>query len=116
MLPAAGRQLPASADRCRPTAAPPPHPSAAAPPPPPPQFNTACPGLFGTPNEFRKNYENPILAGRDADATELQLQKVGAGWATWAGRPDEECPPAPQQPQALRSRLGGAAIGGGPLL
>lgn len=42
-----------------------------------PQFNTACPGLFGTPVEFRKNFEHPILAGRDANATDKQLEKVG---------------------------------------
>jgi hypothetical protein len=39
-------------------------------------FNTACPGLFGTPGEFRKNFEHPIVAGRDADASEHQLQRV----------------------------------------
>lgn len=43
------------------------------------QFNTACPSLFGTPTEFRKNFEHPILAGRDANATDKQLEKVG-GW------------------------------------
>ena len=48
------------------------HPSHA-----PAQFNTACPGLFGTPVEFRKNFEHPILAGRDANATDKQLEKVG---------------------------------------
>nr|XP_027196648.1 DNA repair and recombination protein RAD54-like [Dermatophagoides pteronyssinus] len=29
-----------------------------------------CPGLFGTSVDFRRHYENPILKGRDADATE----------------------------------------------
>ncbi|KAH7639033.1 dna repair and recombination protein rad54-like protein [Dermatophagoides farinae] len=29
-----------------------------------------CPGLLGTSAEFRRHYENPILKGRDADATE----------------------------------------------
>lgn len=52
------------------------HPSAL----PPLQFNTACPGLFGSPAEFRKNFEHPILAGRDANATDTQLERVwGAG-------------------------------------
>ncbi|KAJ1678777.1 DNA-dependent ATPase protein rad54 [Spiromyces aspiralis] len=32
-------------------------------------LNFANPGLLGTPGEFRKTYENPILRGRDADAT-----------------------------------------------
>ncbi|KAF7729964.1 DNA-dependent ATPase protein rad54 [Apophysomyces ossiformis] len=43
------------------------------------------PGLLGTPNEFRKNYENPILRGRDADASEKERQisdeKVAEFWA-----------------------------------
>jgi DNA repair and recombination RAD54-like protein len=34
----------------------------------------ANPGLLGTPNEFRRNYENPILRGRDADATEKERE------------------------------------------
>ncbi|KAL4421506.1 hypothetical protein ABPG75_010797 [Micractinium tetrahymenae] len=38
-------------------------------------FNTACPGLFGSVAEFRKNFEHPILAGRDANATDKQLEK-----------------------------------------
>jgi len=38
-------------------------------------FNTACPGLLGTNNDFRKNYEIPILKGRDAGATDKELQK-----------------------------------------
>jgi DNA repair and recombination protein RAD54 and RAD54-like protein len=29
---------------------------------------------LGSPNEFRKNYENPILRGRDADASEKKRQ------------------------------------------
>lgn len=44
----------------------------------------ANPGLLGTPNEFRRNYENPILRGRDADATEkereLSDEKVSEFW------------------------------------
>ena len=31
------------------------------------------PGLLGTPSEFGKRYERPILAGREPDATEVQL-------------------------------------------
>ncbi|PSC67575.1 hypothetical protein C2E20_8771 [Micractinium conductrix] len=38
-------------------------------------FNTACPGLFGTVADFRKVYEHPILAGRDSNATDKQLEK-----------------------------------------
>ncbi|KAG0185856.1 DNA-dependent ATPase protein rad54 [Apophysomyces sp. BC1034] len=45
----------------------------------------ANPGLLGTPNEFRRNYENPILRGRDADASEKERQisdeKVAEFWA-----------------------------------
>ncbi|PHZ14504.1 SNF2 family N-terminal domain-containing protein [Rhizopus microsporus ATCC 52813] len=44
----------------------------------------ANPGLLGTPNEFRRNYENPILRGRDADASEKERQlsdeKVAEFW------------------------------------
>ncbi|KAI8636149.1 P-loop containing nucleoside triphosphate hydrolase protein [Parasitella parasitica] len=44
----------------------------------------ANPGLLGTPNEFRRNYENPILRGRDADATEKEREisdeKVSEFW------------------------------------
>ncbi|KAL0141511.1 P-loop containing nucleoside triphosphate hydrolase protein [Mucor lusitanicus] len=44
----------------------------------------ANPGLLGTPNEFRRNYENPILRGRDADATEKERavsdEKVAEFW------------------------------------
>lgn len=47
-------------------------------------LNFANPGLLGTPNEFRKNYEIPILRGRDADATEKDHeasdQKLGELW------------------------------------
>ena len=45
----------------------------------------ANPGLLGTPNEFRRNFENPILRGRDADASEkdrqVSDQKVAEFWA-----------------------------------
>ncbi|KAI8371788.1 P-loop containing nucleoside triphosphate hydrolase protein [Radiomyces spectabilis] len=45
----------------------------------------ANPGLLGTTNEFRKNYENPILRGRDADASDKERQisdeKVAEFWA-----------------------------------
>ncbi|KAI9248563.1 P-loop containing nucleoside triphosphate hydrolase protein [Phascolomyces articulosus] len=45
----------------------------------------ANPGLLGTPNEFRRNFENPILRGRDADASEKDRQisdeKVAEFWA-----------------------------------
>ncbi|RCH97478.1 DNA-dependent ATPase protein rad54 [Rhizopus stolonifer] len=44
----------------------------------------ANPGLLGTPNEFRRNYENPILRGRDADASEKEREisdeKVAEFW------------------------------------
>ncbi|CAO3678536.1 unnamed protein product [Umbelopsis ramanniana] len=47
-------------------------------------LNFANPGLLGTPNEFRKNYEIPILKGRDADATqkdhETSDQKLSELW------------------------------------
>lgn len=32
------------------------------------------PGLLGNPSEFRKTYENPISKGRDADASDYQVQ------------------------------------------
>lgn len=32
------------------------------------------PGLLGTPVEFRRKYENPISKGRDADASEYQVE------------------------------------------
>ncbi|CAO3626649.1 unnamed protein product [Cunninghamella blakesleeana] len=45
----------------------------------------ANPGLLGSPNEFRKNYELPILRGRDSDANEalrkLSDEKVAEFWA-----------------------------------
>jgi DNA repair and recombination RAD54-like protein len=48
-------------------------------------LNFANPGLLGTPNEFRKNYEIPILRGRDADATqkdhETSDQKLSELWS-----------------------------------
>ncbi|PKC70895.1 hypothetical protein RhiirA1_499284 [Rhizophagus irregularis] len=48
-------------------------------------LNFANPGLLGTPNEFRRNYENPILRGRDADATEhersISDQKLAELWS-----------------------------------
>lgn len=37
-------------------------------------FNTACPGLLGIPSEFRKQYEVPILRGRDADASPGEVE------------------------------------------
>jgi DNA repair and recombination RAD54-like protein len=37
-------------------------------------LNFANPGLLGTPLEFRRRYEIPILRGRDADATEDERQ------------------------------------------
>ncbi|KAL7748994.1 DNA-dependent ATPase protein rad54 [Sorochytrium milnesiophthora] len=33
-------------------------------------LNFSCPGLLGTESEFRKNFENPILRGRDAMASD----------------------------------------------
>lgn len=38
-------------------------------------LNFANPGLLGTRNDFRKNYELAILRGRDADATEKDREK-----------------------------------------
>lgn len=35
----------------------------------------ANPGLLGSRQEFRKNYENAILKGRDADATDADVEK-----------------------------------------
>jgi SNF2 family DNA or RNA helicase len=37
-------------------------------------FDVALPGLLGDLNNFRKQYEYPILKGRDADATSEQVQ------------------------------------------
>lgn len=41
-------------------------------------LNFANPGYLGTRNEFRKNYENIILRGRDALATDDEIQKGDA--------------------------------------
>ncbi|QLQ79235.1 hypothetical protein HG537_0B05820 [Torulaspora globosa] len=38
-------------------------------------LNFSNPGLLGTRSDFRKNYENPILLSRDADATDDQIKK-----------------------------------------
>lgn len=38
-------------------------------------LNFANPGLLGSRADFRKNYENPILRGRDADGTEKDREK-----------------------------------------
>lgn len=37
-------------------------------------LNFTCPGSLGTTPEFRKNFERPILRGRDADATDKDKQ------------------------------------------
>lgn len=37
-------------------------------------LNFANPNFFGTPAEFRKKYEIPILQGRDADASEIETK------------------------------------------
>ncbi|KAM9897971.1 hypothetical protein OXX79_006564 [Metschnikowia pulcherrima] len=37
-------------------------------------LNFANPGYLGTRNDFRKNYENSILKGRDADATDKEVE------------------------------------------
>ena len=42
-------------------------------------FNTACPGLLGTPSDFRKQFELPILAGRDAGASDKQIERGSKG-------------------------------------
>ncbi|CAG8511298.1 11270_t:CDS:10 [Ambispora leptoticha] len=48
-------------------------------------LNFANPGLLGTESEFRRNYENPILRGRDADASdrerEISDQKLAELWS-----------------------------------
>ena len=36
------------------------------------------PGLLGTPAEFAKKYERPILAGREPDCTEAEMEKAQA--------------------------------------
>eukprot|EP00039_Didymoeca_costata_P006492 m.90727 g.90727 ORF g.90727 m.90727 type:complete len:893 (-) comp13278_c0_seq5:46-2724(-) len=38
--------------------------------------NFCNPGVLGTPSEFRKNYERPILAGMEPDATDDELEKA----------------------------------------
>lgn len=38
-------------------------------------LNFSNPGLLGTRSDFRKNFENPILLSRDADATDDQIKK-----------------------------------------
>ncbi|RKP00353.1 hypothetical protein CXG81DRAFT_13342 [Caulochytrium protostelioides] len=38
----------------------------------------AIPGVLGTANDFRKQYENPILRGRDADATDKDREQSEA--------------------------------------
>ena len=38
-------------------------------------LNFVIPGLFGTDNTFRRQYEIPILRGRDADASDADRQK-----------------------------------------
>jgi DNA repair and recombination RAD54-like protein len=37
-------------------------------------LNFTCPGALGTTAEFRKNFERPILRGRDVDATDKDKQ------------------------------------------
>ncbi|KAI9144641.1 SNF2 family N-terminal domain-containing protein [Paraphysoderma sedebokerense] len=37
-------------------------------------LNFSCPGLLGSESELRRNFENPILRGRDAMATEKERQ------------------------------------------
>lgn len=49
-------------------------------------FNTACPNLLGTPNEFRKQFELPILAGRDAGASDKQIERASGNLRRGAQR------------------------------
>lgn len=39
-------------------------------------INFVNPGMLGTAQEFKKRFENPILRGRDADATK-ERQELG---------------------------------------
>ena len=48
-------------------------------------LNFANPGYLGTRNEFRKQFENPILRGRDADATDEDRKKGDARLAELLG-------------------------------
>jgi SNF2 family DNA or RNA helicase len=41
-------------------------------------FSLACPGLLGTQASFNKVYQNPVLAGRDAGATDKQMEAGAA--------------------------------------
>jgi len=38
-------------------------------------LNFAIPQVLGTQNDFRRNFENPILRGRDADASDSDRQR-----------------------------------------
>lgn len=38
-------------------------------------LNFSNPGLLGSKHDFRRNFENPILLSRDADATDAQIKK-----------------------------------------
>ncbi|WPK27197.1 hypothetical protein PUMCH_004574 [Australozyma saopauloensis] len=48
-------------------------------------LNFANPGYLGTRNEFRKNYENVILKGRDALATDKEIERGDAKLAEMSG-------------------------------
>ena len=50
-------------------------------------FDTACPGLLGTPVEFRRTFQNSILAGRDAGASDKDIQRVGRRAGAGAAAP-----------------------------
>jgi SNF2 family DNA or RNA helicase len=39
-------------------------------------FDLACPGLLGDLKAFNRTYEGPIQRGRDADATEKQVNRA----------------------------------------